>query len=79
MDPTDYFGVIISLVIGVLFAVFFYRVGDIEYEKGFLFGVASLALSAAATLWLDQGIAGVVTAQLLLFGGMWIFNLQRRV
>lgn len=78
MDPTDYFGIIISLVLGILFAVFFYRVGDIEYEKGLLFGSASLAVSLAATLWLHQGIAGVVGGQLLLFGGMWIFNLKRR-
>lgn len=45
MDPTDYFGIIISLALGVLFAVFFYRVGDFEYEKGLLFGSASLTLS----------------------------------
>jgi Ca2+/Na+ antiporter len=76
-SPYDYFPVLLGLALGIVFAVFFYRVGEIEYEKGNVFCLASLAITLIVSFWLHHGAMGVVMAQLLLFAGMWIFNVRR--
>lgn len=78
-DPYDYFGVVIPLLFAVLFAVLFYRIGEIEYDRGALMALASIAVSVTACVWLNQGLPGLFVGHLLLFGGMWVVNLKRRV
>jgi hypothetical protein len=50
-SPYDYFPVLLGLALGIVFAVFFYRVGEIEYEKGSLFCLASLAITLIVSFW----------------------------
>jgi hypothetical protein len=76
-SPYDYFPVLLGLALGIVFAVFFYRVGEIEYEKGSLFCLASLAITLIVSFWFHRSAVGVVAAQLLLFAGMWVFNIRR--
>lgn len=76
-NPYEYFPVLVGLALGLVFAVFFYRVGEIEYEKGTLFCLVSIAISVVVSFLLHWGALGGVTSQLLLFLAMWVFNVQR--
>lgn len=76
-NPYEYFPVLVGLALGIVFAVFFYRVGEIEYEKGTLFCLVSIAISVVVSFLLHWGALGGVTSQLLLFLAMWVFNVQR--
>lgn len=76
-DPFDYFGVVIGLALGIAFAVFFYRVGEADYDRGYLTALASIGITSIASFGFDSGAWGVVLGQILLFGGLWIFNLRR--
>jgi hypothetical protein len=76
-NPYEYFPVLVGLALGIVFAVFFYRVGEIEYEKGTLICLVSIAISVVVSFLLHWGALGGVTSQLLLFLAMWVFNVQR--
>jgi len=77
LDPYDYFDLVLGAVFAILFAVLFWRIGDIEYEKGYLTGLSSAAVSAVILFALHKGYLEVVLAHVLLFGALWVFNLQR--
>ena len=77
-NPFDYFGVLLGVALGIVFAVLFYRIGEIEYEKGYLTALASIAVTLIACFWIRMSAAGVVAGQVLLFGVLWIYNVRRR-
>ncbi|ABF42512.1 hypothetical protein Acid345_3511 [Candidatus Koribacter versatilis Ellin345] len=77
MDPYDYFDIVLGLVFAILFAVLFWRIGDIEYEKGYLTGLASLAVSVIVLFPLHKGYLEIVIGHILLFGAFWVFNLRK--
>lgn len=78
-DAFDYFGWVVGLALAIFCAVFFYRVGELEYEKGYLTALASLTISLIACFWFNAGSSGVMVGQGLLFGILWIYNLRRKV
>ena len=75
--PSDYISLVLGLAMSVFFAIFFHRAGEFEYEKGWLLGIASFALSISTYFGLKLGVIGIIAGQALLFLGMWIYNLRR--
>ena len=73
----DYFEIILGLVFTILFAVLFHRIGEIEYERGYLLALVSVATSVIVLFVLQKGYLGIVVAHVLLFGVMWVRNVVR--
>ncbi|HEY3929819.1 MAG TPA: hypothetical protein VGL89_15715 [Candidatus Koribacter sp.] len=76
-DPFDYFGGVLGIALGIVFAVIFYRIGEIDYEKGYITALASIAVSLAFCFAMKMGALGVIIGQVLLYGVLWIYNAQR--
>lgn len=77
-DPFDYFGEVLGIALGIVFAVVFYRVGEMDYGKGYITGLASIAVSLAFCFWMNMGALGVILGQLLLYGALWMYNAEKR-
>jgi uncharacterized membrane protein YfcA len=60
-----------------VFAVFFYKVGDMEFRRGYLACLASIAVSAVALMFFKFGSRGLVLMQVLLFCFIWAVNIFR--
>lgn len=77
LNPYDYFDIVLGLVFTILFAVLFYRLGEIEYEKGYLTALASVAVSTIVLFVLRRGYIGILSGHVLLFGVFWVINIVR--
>ena len=67
----------LPLFVGVAFAVAFFRAAQYERMSPAAWSVASMALTLAVT-YLVPGIAAIITAQVVLFILMWLYNAKRR-
>jgi hypothetical protein len=66
-----------GLLVGIVFAVLFYRAATYERMSGVAWAVASFALSIVVN-WLGGGILSMLLAQVGLFLVMWWYNANRK-
>ena len=71
-----------QMPIGILLlaagAIFYYRVGQLEYGAGFVTAGLSIVLWLITWMALGWGWFGYVAGQLVLLGGLTWYNMQRR-
>jgi len=67
-----------SLLMVLCFAVFYYRVGETEYNGGWLLALISVALSVVGLLILHWGWLGLVLLQAALFFALSIWNMRSK-
>ena len=67
-----------GFLIMIACVVFYYRVGEMEYDGGALLGGASLVLWLAAGYLLHLGLVGCLLVQAGLFIGLTIWNMTRK-
>jgi hypothetical protein len=67
----------IALIWAYVFAVFFYKVGDMEYRKGYIPCLASIAISLICIVAFKFGSKGLFFCQTILFIGLWIYNILK--
>jgi hypothetical protein len=65
------------LAIG-LCAIFYYRLGEAEYERGVLLAAASVALGALTMLVLGWGLLATFFAQAGIYAVLTLWKLRRR-
>ena len=68
---------LLPLVIGCG-ALVFYRIGEMDYGKGWLLGTLSVIISLLAKFFLPLPLISVPGSQVLLYVALLIFNLVRR-
>ena len=68
---------LLPLLIGVAFAILFYRAADYERMSPWAWTAASLGVTAIL-LFLGSGLFLMIIAQLALFGGLWWYNVRRQ-
>jgi hypothetical protein len=68
----------IGLMLIVSFAVFYYMVGEKEYDKGWLLAAVSVVLYAVGGFVFRFGFIGSVLLQVGLFAGLTFYNMKRR-
>ena len=66
---------IMLLVVG---AVLFYRIGHHEYGKGFLVAALSILAGIISFFVLERGRFGYLASQILLFTGLTWYNIKFR-
>jgi hypothetical protein len=67
-----------DLLIAIACAVFYYRVGQWEYGRGFAVAGLSVALWLASVPLLGFGRVGALAVQAGLFAGLTVWNAKRR-
>ncbi len=67
-----------SILFIVCCAVFYYRLGESEYESGFLLASISVALWLIGSLALGWGSASNLLVQIGFFLALWIWNATRK-
>lgn len=67
-----------SVLLIVCCAVFYYRVGEFEYNSGFLLALISIALWLLGAGLFGLGTISSLLVQAALFVALWIFNIARR-
>ncbi len=60
-------------------AIAYYRIGEIEYSRGFLVAAVSVFISVVTFHGLRWSLTGVLLAQLGLFIILTIINLRRKI
>ncbi len=65
------------LVMIIACAVFYYRVGEYEYDSGWLLGAVSVTLWAVGLYLLGWGWPGNLLLQALLFVGLTLWNMAK--
>ncbi|MCX6944111.1 MAG: hypothetical protein NT173_05025 [Opitutales bacterium] len=73
MTPIPY---LLIVVIGV-FAMVFYRAGQMENSWALLWAVLSIAASLLALRFLSWGLGGVFLAQVVLFVGITFYRMRK--
>ena len=66
------------LVIIIACAVFYYRVGEMEYNGGLPFAVLSVGLWLGSAYLLHLGWVGCLLAQVGLFAALTLWNMSRK-
>jgi hypothetical protein len=66
-----------SLVIIIACAVFYYRVGESDYDSGLLFAALSVGLWLGGSYFLGLGLMGSLLVQAGLFIGLTFWNMAR--
>lgn len=69
---------LLSFVIIVACAVFFYRIGNADYGSGILLWGLSIIISICALLFLPFPVLSLLAGQVLLFVNLTIYNLTRK-
>jgi hypothetical protein len=67
----------ITLIWAYVFAVFFYKVGDMEYRKGYVSCLASIAFSMVSIFVFKFGWKGLFLLQVFLFCVLWGYNIYK--
>jgi hypothetical protein len=57
--------------------ILYYRVGDQEYGKGFMWALISFFISILTTVVVPLGTFGFLMAQALIFAAMTAYNMRR--
>jgi len=70
----DYFSVLIILA----FATAYYRIGEFEYQKGFLLGAISILVSVVTFFALGWGKLASIGAQVSIFVVLIVINIFRK-
>ena len=68
----------LGIVILLASATFYYRLGEIEYGRGWLTGAASVGLGVGATSPFNDGTWAFLGAQVLLYVALTALNFFRR-
>jgi hypothetical protein len=66
-----------SLLLAIVFVIMYFRLGELEYGKGYLTGLASFGISFVTIFGLHGGLAALVLGHVLLFGVLWAYNMKR--
>ena len=66
------------VIMFLLFAALFYRIGKNEYKKGFLLAAISLFLSVVAFFTLSWGMLASIIAQAGILVAMTLINLIKK-
>jgi hypothetical protein len=68
----------LAILMVVMFAVFFYRVAEMENESGLLWCGLSVVISLATLFLFHCGWLGIALGQVGLFVGITIFRMVRK-
>ena len=64
-----------GLVVLIACAMIFYRIGDVEFGRGWLFALISVVLSLAVDYATSWGIFAIVAVNVALFAGITIYKI----
>ena len=67
-----------NLVLMVVFAIFFYRAGELEDSPGLLWAALSALISFLVWQWLRWGLLAMILGQIGLFVGIGVFRAIRK-
>jgi hypothetical protein len=64
-------------IIIIACAVFYYRVGESDYDSGLLFAALSVGLWVGGSYFLGLGLTGSLLVQVSLFFGLTFWNMAQ--
>ena len=67
-----------NLVLMVVFAILFYRAGELEDSPGLLWAALSALISFLVWQWLRWGLLAMILGQIGLFVGIGVFRAIRK-
>lgn len=68
----------LPILLGVVFAVFFYRAAEFEDAPSLVWSGLSVIISVATLFWLHWGLLGAILAQGGLFIGITLVRIFRK-
>lgn len=77
MSATDFFIGYTTPIWIVVFAIFFYKMGLMEYKRGFLPCAFSILVSLISVFFFRFGLKGLLICQVLLYCCFWGYNILK--
>jgi hypothetical protein len=67
-----------NFLAAAVFAIFFYRAGELESSPGLLWSALSAVISLLICQWLRWGLSAMIFGQIALLAGIAVFRSHRK-